>query len=134
MQRARLRYSDALIELVLFDRIIPADENISFGRKYDIYSNGIPQMSIRFDEDTTKEELIQFFKKDSLGLFSGKRKVIAPNLKRNSGKDIETKEMREIYNQAKKTGSKDFQAVRVVQSTKKFSHLTLNAIRKRLKN
>ncbi len=127
------RYLDSVIELVLFDRIIPADQNISFERKYDIYSNGTTKMSINFDKDTTKEELVLFIKQDSFGLFTGKRKVVSPNLKRNSRKDTETKEMREIYNQAKKSGSKDFQAIRVVQSNKKFSHLTLSAIRKRLK-
>jgi hypothetical protein len=128
------RYHDAIIELVLFNRIIPADENISFGRRYDIHSNGTSQMSIRFDTDTTKEELIQFITQDAFGLFTGKNKVVKARLKRRSKNESATRKMKKVYNQIKKNGSTDAIALAAVRRDKDFRHLTLSAIRKRIKN
>ncbi len=126
------RYHDAIIELVLFNRIIPADPNITFRSNF-LQFGVKPRMSIEFDVDTTKTELINFIEKDPFGLFTGKKRVIHPKLKRTSRKNKETEEMIEIFNKEKGEGKYDKYAYSAI-STKFWRKGYKSAtIRKRIK-
>lgn len=127
-----LRYHDAIIELILFNRIIPADPNITFRSNF-LQLSAKPRMSIEFDVDTTKTELINFIEKDPFGLFTGKKKVIHPKLKRTSKKNKETEEMIEIFNKEKGEGKDDKYAYNAISNKFWRKGYRSATIRKRIK-
>lgn len=126
------RYYDAIIELILFNRIIPADPNITFRSNF-LQLGAKPRMSIEFDVDTTKTELINFIEKDPFGLFTGKKKVIHPKLKRTSKKNKETEEMIEIFNKEKGEGKYDKYAYNAISNKLWRKDYKPATIRKRIK-
>ena len=126
------RYHDAIIELVLFNRIIPADPNITFRSNF-LQLGAKPRMSIEFDVDTTKTELINFIEKDPFKLFTGKKKIIHPKLKRTSKKSKETEEMIEIFNKEKEEGKDDKHAYNAIGNKLWRKGYKPATIRKRIK-
>ena len=127
------RYHDAIVELILFNRIIPADPNISFRSNFLLQPNEKPRMSIEFDVDTTKDELMNFIINDPFHLFTGQKKVIKAKIKRSSKKDEETEDMIQIYNKYKGEGKKDNDAIKAVRLHFASRNLSESAIRKRIK-
>lgn len=127
------RYYDALVELILFNTIIPADPGIAFGKEYGIIFGKKPKMYISFDIDTTKEELVEYIKKDPSNIFKKKHPYFIGRTRYTSRKPEEIAKMIQIYNKHKKDGEKDKQIFCIIQSMPEFSSLSISAIRDRIK-
>ena len=127
------RYYDAIVELILFNTVIPADPGISFQYSYGVPVGKKPKKSINFDIDTTKKELIDFIEKDPLNIFKKKYPYSVGRVRQNSRKTDETKKIIEIYNEGKKIGKQDNKIFKDIQNKPEFEHLSLSAIRDRVK-
>lgn len=127
------RYYDALVELILFNAIIPADPGIAFGKEYGITFGKKPKMYISFDIDTTKEDLIEYIKKDPSNIFKKKHSYFIGKTRHKSRKPEEIAIMIQIYNKHKKDGKKDKQIYCIIQNMSEFMDLSISAIRDRIK-
>ncbi|MGK2848700.1 MAG: hypothetical protein ACSLEX_01380 [Minisyncoccota bacterium] len=127
------RYYDAIVELLLFNTIIPADPGISFQYEYGVPVGKKPKKSISFDIDTTKKELIDFIEKDPLNIFKKKYPYSVGRVRKSPRKANETKKILKIYNESKKLGRLDMKIFKDIKDRPEFEHLSLSAIRDRVK-
>ena len=129
------RYFDAIEELIIFNTIIPADSGIIWSQSFsDERINKRPRFSLSFDVDTTKDELIEAIKKDECGVLRNRHKYLMGKV-RKKPRDFEgTKQMIALYNKYKKDGKKEKEIFEIIRNTSKFKHLSLSAIRDRIKD
>lgn len=120
------RYFEATQELILFNRIIPANSGI----KEQAIRNKDMSFSeaIFYDADVTKQELIEYIRKYKLPHFD-KHKYT--NLRREPRKLEETLRIIEIYNKMKLFTNNEQSIYRAIQ--REFPDLSISAIRKRIK-
>lgn len=137
MEKWRLpwRYFDAIEELLIFNNIIPANKSIEWHQSY--YNNGKskqkPKISITFDVNTTKEELIEAIEKDRCLVFKNRKKHFLSKPRKMPRKSLENEKMIAIYNLHKKDGESDERAFKAIKSHPEFNHMSLSAIRDRIK-
>lgn len=128
------RYYIAINELILFNKIIPADSGICWHQTFeDKRINQKPRFSLSFDVDTTKDELINAIRKDECGVFKNRNKYLMGKVRMKPRKPDEKEELIKIYNQYKKEGSKDEYIFATIRMNPKFRHLRPSAIRDRIK-
>jgi len=126
------RYFIAIRELVLFNRIIPAAAGLSIGYLYDASD---PRVSITFDVDIPKHEIISFINKDPYHFINQKKAKTALIKTRLPRKDQkETVQIIETYNRYKRDGKTDRDIFKIIRSKYRFTEdLSDSAIRKRVK-
>lgn len=127
------RYFQAVQELVLFNTIIPATSGITFHYESG-YPSGEPRISISIDIDTTKEDLIDAIKEDFGQMFVHRERFLPGKVRKTKRKKTETDKMLVIYNHHKKEGKKDKDIFSLIQNVPEFRHLSLSAIRDRIKD
>jgi len=128
------RYYIAINELILFNKIIPADSGICWHQKFeDRRINQRPRFSISFDVDTSKTELAEAIQKDECGVFKNRRKYLMGKIRKGPRKPAEREELIKIYNQYKKDGKIDKDIFVIIRRNPKFKHLRPSAIRDRIK-
>jgi len=125
------RYKNAIQELILFNRIIPASSGITWSRtRPDI--NGEWTEAITYDADTSKEELINTIRRDELGILKNKKKHLPGGKNvRTKRKSAQTKEMLEYYNKQTKDGVTKKEIYRDLSGK---YNISVSAIKKRLAN
>jgi hypothetical protein len=126
------RYLVAIRELVLFNRIIPASAGLSIGYLYGTHE---PRVSITFDMDTPKREIINFINEDPYHFINQKKANEALLKTRSPRKNQEeTAQMVEIYNRYKRDGKTNKEIFGIIRNKYKFAgNLSDSAIRKRVK-
>lgn len=128
------RFFDAVEELIIFNTIIPADSGITFHQENQFLPHKRTRVSIEFDIDTTKEELIQAIKEYPHKSFERMRKDLIGKTRKKPRKSSDSKrKMLNIYNEHKKDGKKQKEIFSLIQSMPEFKHLSLSAIRDRIK-
>ncbi len=128
------RYFDAIEELIIFNTIIPAGSGIIFHQDHNFFPHRRTRVSIEFDIDTTKEELIQAIKGCPHKSFERIRKDLIGKTRKKPRKSSSSKKrMLGIYNEHKKDGKKQKEIFSLIQSVPEFKHLSLSAIRDRIK-
>lgn len=128
------RYFDAIEELIIFNTIIPASSGIIFNQDHNFSPHRRTRVSIEFDIDTTKEELIQAIKEYPHKSFERMRKDLIGKIRKKPRKSSASKKrMLGIYNEHKKDGKKQKEIFSLIQSVPEFKHLSLSAIRDRIK-
>ncbi|MBP9697731.1 MAG: hypothetical protein KBD65_00870 [Candidatus Moranbacteria bacterium] len=127
------RYFDAIEELIIFNTIIPANTGITFLQEFKHLSHERARVSIGFDTDTTKDELIRAIKEYPHSTFKRLVKDLPGKIRKNPRKSSETKKMLAIYNKYKKDGKQDKKIFTIIRDNPEFGHLSMSAIRDRIK-
>lgn len=128
------RFFDAVEELIIFNTIIPANTGITFLWESQALPDKNARASIEFDIDTTKEELIQAIKQLPYKSFDRMRKDLIGKIRKSPRKSSDSKrKMLGVYNKCKKDGKKQKEIFSLIQSMPEFKHLSLSAIRDRIK-
>lgn len=104
-----IRYFDALVSLVLFNQIIPAQTDILLRYSHLSNDKNHPFLSISFDVDTTKEELIRYIQEISNEVLEKYKKYSGVKQYKRSRIAEETREMKKYYIQRKKSFDTDKQ-------------------------
>jgi len=129
------RYTNAIKELILFNRIIPASSGIKWTSQREVHENYVGEFiqSISCDKDVTKHELIETIKEDAYGILRKRKRH--PTTKQKRAPRInpeETQKMLSIYNKHKKDGKKNKEIFEIIKRNT-CPELSLSAIRKRIK-
>lgn len=123
------RYSNAIEELLVFNRIIPASPAISWHSGWDRKGHWVE--GINYGLDVTKSELIDEIKEDYLGIFKNRKKYLRGKIFRTPRKLADIFKMTTFYNEQKRIGKKDNAIFAALRS--QYPTLSISAIRKRIK-
>lgn len=116
-----IRYFDALVSLVLFNQIIPAQTDILLRYTHLSNDKNHPFLSISFDVDTTKEDLIKHIQEIPNEVLEKYKKYSGVKQYKRSRIAQETRDMKKIYMQRKKgfdTDNKIFQYIASIYGSK----------------
>lgn len=116
-----IRYFNALISLVLFNQIIPAQTDILLKCNYINDDKNRPFLSVSFDVDTTKEDLIKYIEEIPNETLEKYRKYSGVKQYKRSKIAQETRDMKKIYMQRKKgfnTDNEIFQYIASIYGSK----------------
>ena len=127
-----IRYYDVVTKLVLFNTIQPARIPIVFRCKYNQSFDGNFPLSIEFDADITKEELILYIKNYPLHKFNESKKIVLGSSVRNPRKKSETTSILKQYNRFKQNGKKNKEIYTIISLMPEFQHLSTDVIKQRI--
>lgn len=116
-----IRYFDALVSLVLFNQIIPAQTDILLRYSHLSNDKNHPFLSISFDVDTTKEDLIRYLQEIPNEVLEKYKKYSGVKQYKRSRIAEETRDMKKIYMQRKKgfdADNKIFQYIASIYGSK----------------
>jgi hypothetical protein len=123
------RYHEAIRELILFNRIIPALSGIEWISLPQ--NDGTVKEGLCWDADTTKEDIYETIEQDDYGIFKNKSHFLKGRKRNPERKSADTNKMVEHYNYCIKRGYDSEAAYNNVQKVL-FPKLSISAIKKRI--